>query len=67
MYTRVTSLLNLYIRNIIPDDMSIPLLEHLAVSGRGEAVLRADTRTSLSGYSRKFVLDLLLRNVCRNA
>ena len=29
-----------YIRNIIPDDASIPLLEHLALSGRGYAELR---------------------------
>jgi hypothetical protein len=37
MYTKVTSLPNLYIRNIIPDDMSIPLLEYLAQSGWGYA------------------------------
>jgi hypothetical protein len=30
MYTRATSLANLYIRNIIPDAVGIPLLEHLA-------------------------------------
>jgi len=29
---------NLYIRNIIPEDASIPLLEHLALSGRGDAL-----------------------------
>jgi hypothetical protein len=38
MYTRPTSLANLYIRNIIPDDMSIPLLGYRALSGWGEAV-----------------------------
>jgi hypothetical protein len=38
MYTKATSLSNLYIRNIIPDDTDIPLLEHLALSGWGEAV-----------------------------
>jgi hypothetical protein len=52
MYTRATSLPNLYIRNIIPDDMNIPLLEYRALSGWGEAVflyLRERRR------SRKFV------------
>src|SRR5829696_4257291 len=37
MYTRTTSLPSLYIRNIIPDDMSIPLLGYRALSGWGEA------------------------------
>jgi hypothetical protein len=37
MYSKATSLLNLYIRNIIPGDMGIPLLEHLALSGRADA------------------------------
>jgi hypothetical protein len=40
MYTRATSLPNLYIRNIISDDISIPLLKHLALSGWGYAELR---------------------------
>jgi hypothetical protein len=35
MYTTVTSLPGLYIRNIILDEMSILLLEHLALSGWG--------------------------------
>jgi hypothetical protein len=30
-----TSVPNLYIRNIIPDGTSIPLPEHLTLSGRG--------------------------------
>ena len=37
MYTRAKSLPNLYIRNIIPDDMGIPLLEYLVISGRPHA------------------------------
>jgi hypothetical protein len=32
---KATSLSNLYIRNIMPDDMSIPLLAHRALSGWG--------------------------------
>jgi hypothetical protein len=36
MYAKATSLPNLYIRNIIPDDVSIPLPEHLALSGRSD-------------------------------
>jgi hypothetical protein len=35
MYTRAASLPNLYIRNIMPDAMGMPLLEHLTLSGRG--------------------------------
>ena len=38
MYTRATSLPKLYIRNTMPGDMGIPLLEHLALSGRGYAL-----------------------------
>jgi hypothetical protein len=38
MYTRAKSLPNLYIRNIIPGDMGIPLLGYRAMSGRGYAV-----------------------------
>jgi hypothetical protein len=37
MYTRAKGLPTLYIRNIILDEMSIPLLEHLTLSGWGEA------------------------------
>ena len=39
MYTKVASLPNLYIRNIIPNAMSIPLLGYLALSGWGEAFI----------------------------
>jgi hypothetical protein len=58
MYTRATSLSNLYIRNIIPDDIGIPLLEHLALSGRGYALFTrvrgiGIARTSPFGDSRK--------------
>jgi hypothetical protein len=35
MYTRATSLSSLYIRNIIPDDMSVPSPAVLDLSGRG--------------------------------
>jgi hypothetical protein len=35
-YVQVSGLV-VYIRNIIPDDMSTPLLEYLALSGWGEA------------------------------
>jgi hypothetical protein len=35
MYTRATSLPSLYLRNIMPTDTSIPLLEYLALSGWG--------------------------------
>jgi hypothetical protein len=35
MYTRATSLPNLYIRNITLDDMGIPLLGYRALSGWG--------------------------------
>jgi hypothetical protein len=38
MYTRATSLPILYIRNIVPDDMGIPLLGYRALSGWGEAL-----------------------------
>ena len=37
MYTKATDLPNLYIRNIIPTDMKIPLLGYRALSGWGEA------------------------------
>src|SRR5919112_1277369 len=39
MYTRATNLPNLYIRNIIPDDMKILLLGYRALSGWGLFVL----------------------------
>jgi hypothetical protein len=35
LYTRAMSLPSLYIRNIMPTDTSIPLLEYLALSGWG--------------------------------
>jgi hypothetical protein len=38
MYIRATSLPNLYIRNIIPEDVGIPLLGYRALTGRGEAL-----------------------------
>ena len=38
MYAKDKSLLILYIRNIIPDNISIPLLGYRALSGWGEAL-----------------------------
>ena len=43
MYTKAKSLTNLYIRNIIPSDMGIPLLGCLALSGRPDADFHAFT------------------------
>ena len=39
MYAKDKSLPILYIRNIIPDNISIPLLGYRALSGWGEALL----------------------------
>jgi hypothetical protein len=46
-----TSLPRLYIRNIIPDDVSIPLLEHLALSGWGYADLYAGGNFAITEFS----------------
>ena len=51
MYTKATSLPNLYIRNIIPDDMGIPLLEHLALSGWGYTDFHASMNFAFWGFS----------------
>jgi hypothetical protein len=49
MYTRATSLPNLYIRNIIPDGMGIPLPEHLAYRGGAQRkILNSDYALSPS-------------------
>src|SRR5918995_270743 len=59
MYTKATSLPNLYIRNIIPADTSIPLVEHLAQSGRGYAgcCMRTseDSLSALVRIHRRFI------------
>ena len=41
MYTRAKSLPILYIRNIIPEGMGIPLLGYRALSGRPDAAFNA--------------------------
>jgi len=54
MYTRATSLPNLYITYIIPGDKGMPLPEHLALSGWGEASINghlADASTVDALYS----------------
>jgi hypothetical protein len=51
MYTRATSLPNLYIRNIMPDEVSILLLEHLALSGWGYADFHAGVNFAFWGFS----------------
>jgi hypothetical protein len=56
MYTKATSLPNLYIRNIIPDDMGIPSPAVLGQSGRGDAPFHAGAqpmRTMIRRSSRK--------------
>jgi hypothetical protein len=50
MYTKATSLANLYIRNIIPDGTSIPLLEHPALSGRGYTDFHASVNFAFWGF-----------------
>jgi hypothetical protein len=51
MYTRATSLPILYIRNIIPGDMSISLLEHLALSGWGYTDFHASMNFAFWAFS----------------
>src|SRR5215218_2492667 len=57
MYPRAASLQSLYIRNIIPDDMGILLLEHLALSGWGYADFHAGENFALKlsekGYEQR--------------
>jgi hypothetical protein len=45
-----TSLPSLYIRNIIPDDVSIPLLGYRALSGWGYADFHADANFALTEF-----------------
>jgi hypothetical protein len=51
MYTRATSLPNLYIRNIIPDDMGIPLLERITLSGWGYTDFNASVNSAFWAFS----------------
>jgi hypothetical protein len=52
MYTRATSLPNLYIRNIIPDDMDIPLLlGYRALSGWGYTDFHANMNFAFWAFS----------------
>jgi hypothetical protein len=51
MYTKATSLPNLYIRNIMPDDMNIPLLGYRALSGWGYADFHASVNFAFWGFS----------------
>ena len=51
MYTWATSLPNLYIRNIMPDDMGIPLLERITLSGWGYTHFHASVNFAFWGFS----------------
>jgi hypothetical protein len=51
MYTRAKSLPNLYIRNIIPDDVGILLPEPLALSGWGYTDFHASVNFAFWGFS----------------
>jgi hypothetical protein len=53
MYTGATSLPNLYIRNIIPDDMNIPLLGYRTLSGWGYAAFLYRRSRNYCDVSRK--------------
>ena len=59
MYTRATSLFNLYIRNIIPDDMGIPSPAVLALSGWGYADFKL-TSASNWGLRWRSCVDILI-------
>jgi hypothetical protein len=51
MYTRATSLPNLYIRNIIPDDMGIPPSGAPGQSGWGYTDFHAGANFAFWGFS----------------
>jgi hypothetical protein len=51
MYTKAASLLDLYIRNVMPDDMSIPSLATLALSGRRCAGFHAGVNFRYTEFS----------------
>jgi len=51
MYTRAKSLPNLYIRNIMPDDMGIPLLERITLSGWGYTHFHASVNFAFWAFS----------------
>ena len=50
MYTRATGLTIPYIRNIIPDDMGIPLLERITLSGWGYTHFHASVNFAFWGF-----------------
>ena len=52
MYTKATSLPNLYIRSIIPGDTSMPLLERIALSGWGYADFHTSVNFAFWGFSQ---------------
>jgi len=51
MYDRATSSLVSYVRNIIPDDMSIPFPGHLALSGWIDAHSHAGAKFAVTEFS----------------
>jgi hypothetical protein len=51
MYTKATSLPNLYIRNIIPTDTSIPFLGYRALSGWGYTDFHASVNFAFWAFS----------------
>jgi hypothetical protein len=51
MYARTKSLSNLYIRNIMPDDMGIPSLAILALSGWGYTDFHASVNFAFWAFS----------------
>ena len=59
MYARAASLPNLYIRNIIPDDMGIPSLAVLALSGWGYTDFHASANFAFWGFSEVRILGFL--------
>jgi hypothetical protein len=63
MYTRTTSLPKLYTRNIIPDDMGIPLLEHLAISGWGYTDFHASMNFAFWDFCEVRLQDVEYRSL----
>jgi hypothetical protein len=59
MYTRATSLPNLYIRNIIPDEMRVPSSASLALSGWGYTDFHASVNFAFIEFYEVRVLGIL--------
>jgi len=59
MYTKATSLPSLYIRNIIPDDMGIPLLERITLSGWGYTAFHASVNFAFWAFSEVRLTEML--------